>query len=218
MMDKQRLVTNFQHPGTAVILIVMLVALIAVVVIPAGSTLNAVFLVASSALFLACLSLITPDELGDFYRFSLWVVVFAFFLHSWYELLHSALYEDWTQYNYMVIVLITFISAVTDGVISWALFIIATLVRKGKWDWRKPWNLNATLFIIALALLGQTMGEVFALRTNRWSYGPLMPTIPVLGVGLTPLLQMPLMILITFWLAQQATCRIPRTKDQKIRA
>ena len=110
----------------------------------------------------------------------------------------------------MVIVLITFISAIADAAISWALFIIATLVRKGSWDWRKPWNWKAAILIILLALVGQTIGEVFALRTDRWTYGPFMPTLPVLGVGLTPLLQMPLLILFTFWLAQHVTCHLPR--------
>ena len=118
----------------------------------------------------------------------------------------------------MVILLITFISAAADAVISGALFVIVTLVRGGRWEWGSPWNWKAALFVVALALVGQTIGEVFALRTDRWSYGPFMPTIPVLGVGLTPLLQMPLMILITLWLAQRATCRIPRDKEEKVRS
>jgi hypothetical protein len=216
-MNRQRFLTNLQHPVTIAFLIALVVAFIIIVATSMGSLLNASFLLVLVVLYLACLRLISYNELGDFHRFSLWVIVFAFFLNSWYELLQSQLYTNWTTNHYMVIIIITFVAASTDAVISWALFIIATLIRKGRWDWNKPWDWKVASFIIVLALLGQTLGEVFALRTGRWSYGPIMPTLPILGVGLTPLLQIPLTILISFWLAQRATCRLPRSEAQEVR-
>ncbi len=210
MIDrKKQFITNLRHPGTVFVLVLFAVAFLAIVVIAMGSTLNAVFIISLAALFLVCLSLIPNDELNAFYRFSGWILVFAFFLHSWYELLQSALYTNWTTYSYYTIAFITFISALTDAVISWALFILITIIRKGRWDWDRPWNGKMVLFIMGLALIGQMIGEVYALRTGRWSYGPSMPVIPILGVGLTPLLQMPLLIPITLWLAQRATCLTP---------
>ena len=60
------------------------------------------------------------------------------------------------------------------------------------------------MFVIILALGGQIVGEIVALNTGEWAYNAAMPLIPGLRVGLTPALQMVLLILLTFWLAQRA--------------
>ena len=57
--------------------------------------------------------------------------------------------------------------------------------------------------MIVLALGIQIGVEVISLGSGEWAYNVAMPIIPVLGVGLTPALQMPLLILPTFWLAQR---------------
>ena len=211
MIDrKKQFITNLRHPGTVFVLVLFAVAFLAIVVIAMGSTLNAVFIISLAALFLVCLSLIPNDELNAFLSIlgmdpGLCLLPCTVGTNCYIQ--HCI--RTWTTYNYYTIAFITFISALTDAVISWALFIIITIIRKGRWDWGKPWNWKAVLFIMGLALIGQTIGEVFALRTGRWSYGPSMPVIPILGVGLTPLLQMPLLIPITLWLAQRATCLTP---------
>jgi len=45
--------------------------------------------------------------------------------------------------------------------------------------------------------------EVLALSSGRWSYNELMPLIPVLKVGLTPVLQMSFLPLLTFYLQRK---------------
>lgn len=46
------------------------------------------------------------------------------------------------------------------------------------------WEIALLLFLFAACL------EWFALATGRWEYGALMPRIPILGIGLTPTLQL----------------------------
>lgn len=50
---------------------------------------------------------------------------------------------------------------------------------------RKRVAMNASIgFFVAVAI------ERYAVSTGMWAYGPFMPIIPILGVGLTPILQM----------------------------
>jgi len=50
---------------------------------------------------------------------------------------------------------------------------------------RKRAAMNVSLgFFVAIAI------ERYAVSTGMWAYGPFMPIIPILGVGLTPVLQM----------------------------
>jgi hypothetical protein len=207
-MEGNALRTKLRHPGTIVVLLAMLVALLVVSLV--GVVLNAVSLVVMGALFVACVLLIPAEDLSPFYRYTLWVFLFGFFLHTWYELFHSALYTDFPEFDYLLIVVIIFISAVADGFISVLLLFVATLLRRGKWDWSPPWDRKAAILVVIVALLVQGAGEWVAITTDRWAYNQHMPVVPGLGVGLTPLLQMPLLILVTFWLAQRAACLIPR--------
>jgi hypothetical protein len=70
------------------------------------------------------------------------------------------------------------IAALADGRLSWGM--------------TGGWNVYATA-----ALLGGTCAaayELIALAQGWWSYSDLMPVVPVLGVGLWPLLQLTLLI------------------------
>ncbi|MDA1335222.1 MAG: hypothetical protein O2794_04440 [bacterium] len=58
------------------------------------------------------------------------------------------------------------------------------------------WLVLLGLFIFAVGL------EVFALITSRWQYKSSMPVLPILKVGLTPIVQLPLIGYIVFWLVE----------------
>ncbi|MDF1515428.1 MAG: hypothetical protein P1S60_16580, partial [Anaerolineae bacterium] len=126
--------------------------------------------------------------------------------HTWYEMLHTLLYKDMTSLNYASFIWMIFVSAVADAVITWALFLTGVIIRHGRGDWRPPWHWKTTAIVIVLAFVGQAVGEYYALRTGRWAYILQMPTVSFMGVGLglTPLLQMPCLVPITLWLASRA--------------
>ncbi|MGC9347551.1 MAG: hypothetical protein ACP5JG_05380 [Anaerolineae bacterium] len=52
----------------------------------------------------------------------------------------------------------------------------------------------------------QIVIEIGAPTTGRWTYNSRMPMIPGLQVGLTPAIQMPLLMFPTLWLAQRLLC------------
>jgi hypothetical protein len=75
-------------------------------------------------------------------------------------------------------------AAVTDTGLTVAALVIAR--RAGARDSRAFW-----LTLIGLLLLAAAVIEAAALASGRWAYSPAMPTLG--GVGLVPLMQLPLL-------------------------
>jgi hypothetical protein len=61
---------------------------------------------------------------------------------------------------------------------------------------------------LTLALVIQVVVELEALASGAWVYNDRMPLIPWLNVGLTPVVQMPLLVLPVFWLARRMLCSL----------
>lgn len=173
----------------------------------AASTFNVIALILTLALFVGNVRQIPAAELRAFHRFTAWVFFFGFLLNVAYELLHSVFYTHFTAsgYTYDELVLMLFASAIADGFIVWINLFAVTLVGDGdwRWDWPWPWRNVAFTWIVSAGI--QSLAETVALQNGTWAYNSAMPLIPVLKVGLTPVLQMPLLSLPTFWLAQQVT-------------
>ena len=72
---------------------------------------------------------------------------------------------------------------------------------KGRW---KPYFLMSLFGAICAVFF-----EVFAIKLGLWKYNGLMPTVPLIEVGLLPLLQltllMPAALRVTVWLQRQKT-------------
>jgi hypothetical protein len=203
----QVLVSRFRNWQTVLFLLVFILASALALGMGIVKPLNIVGLIFILLLFVGCVLFVPANELAAFYWFALWVFIFGFLLNIWYELLHSVFYTHFTEpgYTYPELVLMLVESAIADGFISLNLLLVVTVFRRGEWDWASPrnWRWRDALFVIVVALGMQIVGEVVALSTDEWAYNAAMPLIPGLGVGLTPVLQMPLLILPTFWLAQR---------------
>jgi hypothetical protein len=156
-------------------------------------------------LFVGCVARVPAVQLHSFYRFAGWVFVFAFLLNVEYESLHSVFYTHFTEpgYTAMELMVMLQLSALADGLISLGLMFAVTIFRRGRWAWPPPWDVPSVGFVCLAALGVQLTGEWVALSADRWAYSAYMPRIPGLGVGLTPALQMPLLILPTLWLARR---------------
>ena len=62
---------------------------------------------------------------------------------------------------------------------------------------------NSKKRFVAIAITGFILAviiEKYALAIGRWSYNPLMPIIPILNVGLIPILQMIILPIAIFYL------------------
>ncbi len=113
------------------------------------------------------------------------IFVIAFLLNLAWEFAHAPLYVHYRG------------GAITPGVlVRAALFDAAIIALAARFI--KPVWLSALLLIVFAILL-----EYWALSTGRWAYGDAMPTIPILGVGLSPVLQLALTYMLTLKLAKR---------------
>lgn len=79
-------------------------------------------------------------------------------------------------------------ASIGDGLIAVIAYFIVTLVKKGSWI-SSATLLDLLLFLIPGLLLTIILEYINTLVLFRWSYSALMPIVPVLNVGLSPLLQ-----------------------------
>ena len=87
-----------------------------------------------------------------------------------------------------------------DVAITLGVYAIAALAAGSlNWGMSGGWNVYATTAILGGA--SATVYEWIALARGWWSYSDLMPVVPLLGVGLWPLLQLTLLIPAAVWCA-----------------
>ena len=72
-----------------------------------------------------------------------------------------------------------------------------------RWGLAGCWN----VYVTALLLGGMSAAafEWFSLATERWNYNDSMPIVPVVKVGLWPLLQLTALVPLSFWTANWLT-------------
>lgn len=127
--------------------------------------------------------------------------VVAGIFHGTWEYLHLPLYTGYESLGsgwHLVVY-------ATAGDIAYTLLIACVLAaQKRRIDWiraaeRRDYATAATLgFFVALFV------EYKALYLHRWSYAASMPMVPLLGVGLSPLLQMTILTPLAIWIARVA--------------
>ena len=112
--------------------------------------------------------------------------VVAFVLNVGWEFAHSPLYTSYQGQAITAFVL--FRAALVDALIILALMALAQTVAKYR-----------ALFMVIGGLVFAVGIELWAMQTGRWAYDALMPIIPWLNIGLTPLIQ----LAITGYIAQK---------------
>lgn len=126
--------------------------------------------------------------------------VLTLLLHGIWERAHIILY---TGYEAMEGILPAWMfSTLGDLLYTFVIIGIISLVNKGLgWIEKPSWR-----DYLAAALLGALvalMVEYKGLYLGRWEYLPSMPVLPLLGVGLSPFLQMTLLTPLSLWLARR---------------
>ncbi len=132
------------------------------------------------------------------------VILFGFLallFHGVWEHAHIILY---TGYDAMEGILPVWILA-TLGDVLYAIVVFSIIsLAKGGTGWIRSAAPYDMLAAAALGFLVALMVEYKGLYLGRWAYLPSMPIVPILAVGLSPLLQMtlvtPLSLYVTKWL------------------
>ena len=103
-----------------------------------------------------------------------------------------------------------FVASLGDGVIVLSIVAIGWLLfQRGDWIVRPGvpgYALMATVGIAIAVLI-----ERYALATARWAYTEQMPMLPLVHVGLVPVLQMVILPAVVFWVAVRLVNRAHET-------
>jgi hypothetical protein len=87
-----------------------------------------------------------------------------------------------------------------DAAITLGLYAIGALAAKRLyWGLRGGWNVYLTCAL--LGFIHAVLVEKQATASGRWSYSSHMPIIPVLEVGLLPVLQLTFLVPLSVWIA-----------------
>lgn len=89
-----------------------------------------------------------------------------------------------------------YVAAFGDALIIIGIYFLIALIRK-KYYWFSIRTKEEVVLLLVFGFVVAILFEKFALTTNRWEYTALMPIIPLLNVGLVPILQMILLPFIT---------------------
>lgn len=131
---------------------------------------------------------------------------FGFLAHFAWEMMQVPWFAGMLEAPHGTVVWLCTRATLGDVVILLIAFWIASLmVRNRHWmlaaGWRKPLLVMvATGMLITIAFEWLATGPL-----DRWTYGESMPVVPLIGVGLTPLLQWIILPPLIVWLARRHT-------------
>lgn len=129
---------------------------------------------------------------------SAWILVIGFVVNLIWENAQAFLYIGyggfWPHFW------ICFIASVVDAVVILLVYLVLALIYKDLY-WPRH---NSYIRYTFVGLIGAALAvgfEKWALKTGEWDYTDSMPLVPVLEVGLSPLLQLVLLPVLTYYVS-----------------
>lgn len=127
------------------------------------------------------------------------LLVLSFPMHFTWEFLQAPLFLNMQTATHLDGIGTCFQATLGDmGIVLTAFWVAALQARTRGWVSHADWRSTA-LFVgtglVATAVIEFLSTEVFI----RWTYGPAMPLIPLIGTGLAPLLQWALIPPLVLW-------------------
>ena len=118
----------------------------------------------------------------------------AFFINLLYELLHSVLYKTCHEVNLKRYIYLILKGAIFDGFSITIIYFITYIIFENQ----NPFDKSAQIIsFLLMNLILAYFWDLYAIKNKRWEYSEKMPL--VLGVGITPLIQLALTGLLTLY-------------------
>ncbi len=131
------------------------------------------------------------------------ISIFAFLLNFVWELLQMPLFAGFTDFQYYQVILHCTKATFGDVVISLTAFAGACLITRSRM-WIISMSKSGVVSFLAIGLVITIAFELLATGPlNRWEYGELMPTLPVIGVGAAPVAQWVILPLLQLWFVKR---------------
>ncbi len=123
------------------------------------------------------------------------VIFFAFLLNVIWEISQILLYKEGT-YSFSHILFCLFAS-MADAIMVMLLYFGFAMIYKDAL-WIQNLKLTRVIFLIVAGGVGAILAETRHLSIGTWSYAETMPIIPILNVGLSPILQFMILPLVIY--------------------
>ncbi|MBI2048739.1 MAG: hypothetical protein HYT30_02320 [Parcubacteria group bacterium] len=132
-------------------------------------------------------------------RYATLIALIAATLHFVWENMHVPLYGG---YEHITTFPITWYATLGDVGYTLAAIALVSLIKAHTQWLRTP----SALDMLSLAIVGAWIAvfvEYKAFALEKWFYLDTMPIIPILGVGLTPVVQMAVLLPLSVWIASR---------------
>lgn len=131
------------------------------------------------------------------------VAIFSFLLNFIWEMWQIPFFVDIPSGTHWAGVVACTQATFGDAAISIVAFwCVAALARSRRWIY-KPSSLQIGSFIMVGVVITIVFEAIATVFLDRWSYSSSMPTIPILGTGLFPLLQWIFLPPLTIWFVRR---------------
>lgn len=123
---------------------------------------------------------------GEYRRFVFAVAVTSFVLNFVWELVQGPLYEGF-EYDLKHISFCA-LASIADMLMVFILLFAFGLIYKNVF-WIKSMDVNKVLLLMFVGFSGAILAEVLHTLRGDWSYAYTMPLLPVVDVGISPVIQ-----------------------------
>lgn len=145
----------------------------------------------------------------EIFRTCTLLIIVSFGLHFVWEYLHFGMYEGYEHWSGSLPVY--WVATVGDVLYTLGAFAIVSAIKK-TYEWIAGATIADYFMLVTLGCLIALFVEYKGLALDRWQYRPDMPLIPILHVGLSPILQMSILLPFTVF-ATQWLNRLFRTHE-----
>jgi hypothetical protein len=133
-----------------------------------------------------------------FKKFIFLVIVLSYLLNLIWELLHIPLYESSVlPNNHMILCML---ASLADVIMVLVLYFGSAIVYKDPL-WVKTLSRTRVLITMMVGGMGAILSETRHIAAGNWAYAGSMPILPIVGVGLTPVLQFIIMPALIYYLS-----------------
>lgn len=168
-----------------------------------------IFLVPLIALTLAVLLFIylskKVDDKAVFKRFVFTALVLAFLLNFAWEVIQMPLYKD-ASYTIEHIAFCA-LASVADAIMVLLIYFCFVFIYK-KPLWVEEFTSTRIFILMLVGAVGAIVAERRHLSVGTWAYDNSMPLLPVVGVGLSPVLQFMLLPALIYYLSYKKKRKI----------
>lgn len=127
------------------------------------------------------------------------LTVSAFAFNFIWEKLHIALFKDYETFVARLPLPVAVYTSLVDMGIILLIYVLIAVIRK-KFLWVESFDKSAVALSIIFGSAIAIIIELQGLAQKKWAYNELMPIIPLIKVGLSPILQMIILPIATFYI------------------